>query len=159
SQSLPHLLAVRDWVRAARLIEAASERMLWQSGEMTTLLRWLEELPKVVFEERPRLALASAWKLTLTGQFDAAETTLHILERFLSAGSEQSTGPDKGLFSRKVAGEALAIRARIATFDDVERASALSEQALQRLPEQTDVLQAELLLNLGYAHLRGNDFV
>ncbi|HEY7126077.1 MAG TPA: LuxR C-terminal-related transcriptional regulator [Ktedonobacterales bacterium] len=159
SRALPHLLAVRDWARAARLIEAASERMLWQSGEMTTLLHWLEELPQELFEERPRLALASAWALTLTGQFDTAETTLQNVERFLSKDNEQATDPDKGLFSRQLSGEALAVRARIATFVDVERASALSEQALQRLPEQSEVLQADLLLNLGYAHLRSHDFV
>jgi LuxR family maltose regulon positive regulatory protein len=159
SQALPHLLATRDWARAARLIEAASQRMLWQSGEVTTLLHWLEDLPPEEVGERPRLALASAWALTLTGQFDAAEIMLQNVERFLSDGNSQAPAQDEALHSRQVSGEALAIRARIAAFYDVERASALSEQALERLPQQADVLQADLLLNLGYAQLRGSDFV
>lgn len=116
SRALPHLLAARDWVRAARLIEATAEHMLWQSGEVTTLLHWLGKLPQEVFGGRPRLALASAWALTFTGQFAAAETTLQSVERFLSAGNEQATDPDEGLLYRQLSGEALAIRARIATF-------------------------------------------
>ncbi len=35
-RALPHLLAAHDWMRAARLIEAVAERMLWQSGEVRT---------------------------------------------------------------------------------------------------------------------------
>ena len=157
--ALPHLLAVRDWASAAHLIEASSERMLWQSGEVTTLLHWIRELPQEVVNGRPRLALASAWALAFTGQFDSAETTLLSVERFLNGGNEQAADSDRRLLYRRVSGEVLAIRARIAAFQDVERATALSEQALQRLPEQTDVLQADLVLNLGYAHVRRYDFV
>lgn len=159
NRALPHLLAARDWARAAQVIEAASAQMLWQSGEVTTLLHWLEEFPQEIVCGRPRLALTSAWALTLTGQFDAAETMLHEVERCLREGNTQATDPDEGLRSREISGEVLAIRARIAAFQDVARASILSEQALGRLPEQTDILQADLLLNLGYAHLRGYDFV
>lgn len=159
NQALPHVLAARDWARAARVIEAASGQMLWQSGEVATLLHWLEKLPHEMFDGRPRLALASAWALTLTGQFDAAETALQSMEHFLNAGSEGTSDPDDGRLDQEVSGEALAIRARIAAFSDVECASALSEQALGRLPQKADVLQADLLLNLGYAHLRGHDYV
>jgi ATP/maltotriose-dependent transcriptional regulator MalT len=41
----------------------------------------------------------------------------------------------------------------------VARASALSQQALQLLPEEADLLRADLLLNLGYAQLREHDFI
>lgn len=159
NQALPHLLAIQDWTRAAHLIETASEQMLWQSGEVMTLLHWLGNLPQKVIGERPRLALASAWALTLTGQFDVAETALQSVERFLGEGNTQATDQDEALLRQQVSGEALAIRARIAAFDDVERASALSEQALECLPQKADVLKADLLLNLGYAQLRGSDFV
>jgi LuxR family maltose regulon positive regulatory protein len=165
NRALPHLIAVRDWARAARLIEEACTRMLWHSGEFATLLHWLEKLPKEVIDGRPRLALASAWAQTLTGQFDAAESTLRTLERCLSAGYTSTAHPDDPtdlgdeLLYRQLSGEALAIRARIAAFQDVERASALSEQALRCLPDETHGLRADLLLNLGYAQLRSNDFV
>lgn len=158
AQAIPHALAAGDTDGAARLIEEASGRMLWQSGEVATLLRWLAALPQEAFVARPHLALASAWALTHTGQFDAAEVRLRCVDGFLSAGSERAADPDERLLYRQISGEALAIRARIAAFyDDPAQASALSEQALQLLPEQADVLRADLLLNLGYAHLRAND--
>jgi LuxR family maltose regulon positive regulatory protein len=159
SRALPHLVAARDWERAAGLIEAAAERMLWQSGEVATLLRWLEQLPPEIVGARPRLALASAWALTLTGQFDDAEAALQGVERCLSASDTRAVDPGAGLHYRQLSGGALAFRARIAAFHDAERASALSDQALQRLPPEKDLLQADLLLNVGYAHLRRSDFV
>jgi LuxR family transcriptional regulator, maltose regulon positive regulatory protein len=158
SRALPHLLATRAWERAACLIEAVSPRMLWRSGEVITLLQWILELPQEVVTEHPRLALASAWAMTLTGQFDAAETTLDTLERSLR-DKWQAISPEEESPYRQVSGEALAIRARIASFHDVERAALLSKQALQLLPEQTDVIKADLLLNLGYARLRSYDFM
>jgi LuxR family transcriptional regulator, maltose regulon positive regulatory protein len=158
-RALPHLLAIRTWERAAGLLESASQRMLWQTGEVMTLLRWLLELPTETIDAHPRLALASAWALTLTGQFDAAESTLRSVDRFLGGGDSQTIDPDKTLLHRQISGEALAIRARIASFHDVERASALSRQALSHLPEQNGVLPADLLLNIGYAYLRSHDFV
>src|SRR5262249_19242777 len=44
--ALPHLVAARDWERAATLTEAAANRMLWRSGEIATLLHWLQQLPR-----------------------------------------------------------------------------------------------------------------
>jgi len=44
-RAFPHLLAAQDWERAACLIEAASEYMLWQSGEASSLLHWLGSFP------------------------------------------------------------------------------------------------------------------
>ena len=157
--ALPHLIALQDWARAARLIEAAAERMLWQKGEMTTLLHWLGMFPPAVVDESPRLALAYAWALALTGQFDAAEAMLRSVERFLSAGDAQTPPPERASLRRQIAGEMLAIRARITAFHDVDRATALAEQALQRLDHQADLLRADLLLNLGYARLVHHDLI
>jgi LuxR family maltose regulon positive regulatory protein len=156
-RALPHLLAMEAWERAACLIEAASQRMLWQTGEVITLRQWILELPQEVLAGHPRLALASTWAMTLTGQFDAAESALDTLERSLRDGKWEAAGSDDEVY-RQVSGETLAIRARIASFHDVERAGVLSKLALERLPEQSDVIKADLLLNLGYAHLRSHDF-
>jgi LuxR family maltose regulon positive regulatory protein len=157
--ALPHVIALHDWTRAAQLIEAAAERMLWQRGEMATVLHWMDEIPPAVVDESPRLMLAFAWALTLTGQFDAAEGMLRRVERFPSASDAHSSDPDKMSLWRQLAGEALAVRARIAAFHNVDRASAFSEQALQRLGHKADLLRADLLLNLGYAQLRRYDLV
>lgn len=157
--ALPHLIALQDWARAARLIEEAAERMLWQKGEMTTLLHWLGMFPPAVVDESPRLALAYAWALALTGQFDAAEAMLRSVERFLSAGDAQTSPPDGAALHRQIAGEMLAIRARIAAFHDVDRAIVLAEQALQRMDHKADLLRADLLLNLGYALLVRHDLI
>jgi LuxR family maltose regulon positive regulatory protein len=157
--ALPHMIALQDWARAAQLIEAAAERMLWQRGEMATVLGWMDEIPPVVVDESPRLALAFAWALTLNGQFDAAEAMLRHVDRFPSANDAHSTDPDEVSLQRQIAGEALAVRARVAAFHDADRASALSEQALQRLDYGADLLRADLLLNLGYAQMRRYDLV
>jgi LuxR family maltose regulon positive regulatory protein len=159
SRALPHLLAIQAWERAARLLEAVAQRMVWQTGEVMTLLRWLLELPTEIIDAHPRLGLASAWTMTLSGQFDAAQTALQSVDRFLCAGDSQITAADKTLLDRQISGEALAIRARIASFHEIERASALSRQSLAHLPEHNDVLRADLLLNLGYAYLRRHDYV
>jgi LuxR family maltose regulon positive regulatory protein len=157
--ALPHVIALQDWARTTQLIEAAAERMLWQWGEMATMLHWMDEIPRSIVDESPRLALAFAWALTLTGRFDAAEAMLRRVERFSSADDAHPTDPDEASLRRRIAGEALAVRARIAAFHDVDRASALSEQALQRLGHEADLLRADLLLNLGYSQLRRHDLV
>jgi LuxR family transcriptional regulator, maltose regulon positive regulatory protein len=158
SRALSHLLAIQDWTGATQLIEASCSQMLWQRGEITTLRHWLVDLPKEVVEAQPHLALAFAWAMTLTGQFDIAETWLQHVDRFLNASDAQAAIPEQNLLHQEISGEALAIRARIAAFHDVQSASVLSDQALECLPQGTDLIQADLLLNLGYAQLRSDDF-
>ncbi|MGD9030722.1 MAG: LuxR family transcriptional regulator, partial [Anaerolineae bacterium] len=80
SDAVKHALAARDWERAAGLILGAEDRML-RRGEVVTLLGWLQALPDEALRSHLQLYLSTSWALILTGQLDAAESTLAAAER------------------------------------------------------------------------------
>ena len=67
--AINQLFQVEDFERAAFLVEQVAERMLWQSGELITLFKWLDHLPDSVLQCQPRLclyySLISFWEDTL----------------------------------------------------------------------------------------------
>src|SRR5260370_15460650 len=76
TEAADHGLAAHDHALAARLIEQILPALLWQRGELATLLRWLEQLPRDAARTRPRLCLDLAWVLLWSAQMDAVETRL-----------------------------------------------------------------------------------
>lgn len=130
--AMSHALAAADVERAARLVEQNAQMLLSRS-EMTTLLSWLNALPAELVRSQPQLSLFQAWALALTGQLDAAETSLPESER--------------------QPGEVAAIRATVAYLRrDMSQAVALYRQALDTLPEESSFLRGAVALSLGIAY-------
>lgn len=135
AEAADHALAAHDHALAARLVEQVIPATLWQRGELATLLRWLEQLPRDVTCTRPRLSLDLAWVLLWSARVEAIEPRLQDAERALETAVQPAElGPHAS--SRAMRGEIAAIRAELAR-QRGELASAidLARQALADLPE------------------------
>ncbi len=134
--AINHSLAARDWEKAIALIADVSEKQK-QTGEMATLLKWLQVVPEEALRAHPRLYINYSVALLFTNQLDAAEAILGYLE---STASE-----DTG-----IRGKITACQAIIAGFRrDIPRTIELSEMALPLLsPDDLDI-RGSLSMNLG----------
>jgi LuxR family maltose regulon positive regulatory protein len=142
-----HALSSSNWERAAALILDASESMM-TSGQMTTLLAWLEALPEEVLDAQPEFYLRYSWALILTGQMDAAESCLDRAER-MARERHPSFAQDAPVFL----GEIVAAQAYIARVrGDDRRTIELSLRALSLLPQADAMSRSVVALNLGVAY-------
>jgi LuxR family maltose regulon positive regulatory protein len=82
-----HALAASDDEQAARLLEHVIAPTIWQRGELATLLRWLEHLPRDVARTRPRLCLDLAWVRLWSAQVDDVEPWLQDAEHALDTAA------------------------------------------------------------------------
>jgi LuxR family maltose regulon positive regulatory protein len=126
STAVDHALAARDCERAAHLIEESVEAVFMRS-EVATFLKWMEKLPDEWSRNRPTLGFFHAWALMMSGSSpDVAEERLQELGRALD-GSESAA---------VMAGRMAVLRAYLMLLKaDWRRATELSQQALQHLPE------------------------
>lgn len=81
-EAIQHLLKGGETEQAIRLAERNVETLL-ATGKLDAILQWREAFPAEQIQNRPRLALAFAWALVLSGQFDAADTYLDYCRRFV----------------------------------------------------------------------------
>ncbi|HXT37601.1 MAG TPA: LuxR C-terminal-related transcriptional regulator [Chloroflexota bacterium] len=136
TEAADHALAACDYALAAQLVEQVFPVMLWQRGELATLLRWLEQLPREVTRTRPRLSLDLAWALLWSARVEAIEPRLRDAEQALET-PEPPSELDPRAADRAVRGEIAAIRAELARQEgDLAAAIDLARQALADLPEE-----------------------
>lgn len=129
-QAVNHLLAAKDFKRAARLIGESAAQMVTR-GELTTLMRWTEMLPEEVIWLQPSIVMAKIWALTLSGAVREVEPLLQQAEAQYEVSSETPA-------SRELAGFAAAIRAFFAMMAGEDaRALELAERAELLLPESS----------------------
>jgi LuxR family maltose regulon positive regulatory protein len=135
-----HAIAAGDLSQAANLVERVAWETLAQ-GEMLTLLRWLDALPRDLVRALPGLCVLNAWALALTGKFDGVEPCL--------------LGIDPG----QVEGEVAAVRAYVAdVHQDLQQAIAYAHKALELLPEENLFLRSIVALIVGTgAYRTGGD--
>jgi LuxR family maltose regulon positive regulatory protein len=145
SDAVKHALAASDWGRAAALILEVEDEML-KRGEVVTLLGWLRALPDETLRSHPQLYLSYGWALILTGQLDAAGSTLAEAER-VAQGQAGGDGPEAFL-GNIVSAQAFMARVR---GNDV-RTIELSQRALSLLPPDDPESRCILAVNLGMAH-------
>jgi LuxR family maltose regulon positive regulatory protein len=165
-ESLKHALAARDFECAAGLVEQLAQA-LWERGEPTSLLRWLDVLPDEQISARPGLCSYSAWALYVNGQNQAAERLLQVAEealntdaagrtRSLPGGLEQLSEPD----IREELGRVAAIRASLAFRQgDVSGIFGFSRQALDLLSEKSLMWRSITAMALGMAQDLSGDTV
>lgn len=138
-----HALAAREFHVAADAIEHQVNDLIWERGEIAGLLAWLAALPGEVMRSRPRLCLAHAWALALTGQLEALDDHLAIAEQSLLPVSLTSVSipslplhQEPALLDPPILGELAAVRAVAAgsQFDTIRLESSSSE-VISRDPE------------------------
>ncbi len=129
-EAVHHALAAQDWERAACLIEEQGLQLIL-SGQVHTVLGWLNAIPTDFLQLRPILIVHYAAGLMFTYQIDAAEGRLHDAERAL-----QDDTPDE--LARLVRGRVALCRGIIRCLaGNLAPALAFLQQALALLPETT----------------------
>lgn len=83
ADAIRHVLAAKNFKRAAELIEKAIPLMR-QSRQEPTLLGWLKSLPEEIFQDHPVLNINYAGTLLQNGQFDGVESRLREIEQWLA---------------------------------------------------------------------------
>jgi LuxR family maltose regulon positive regulatory protein len=78
-EAITHGLAAQDYARTAKLIEKTA-RALLGSGEITTLIKWLQSLPAELLDTNPHLHIFYAWTLIWVGEMTQAEQHLQRVE-------------------------------------------------------------------------------
>jgi LuxR family maltose regulon positive regulatory protein len=138
SDAIQHALAAQDWEWAARLIEEYGLQPLL-SGQVQTVLGWLNAFPAAFTPLRPLLCVIYAGGLMLSNQFEAAEERLHDAERAL-----QPNTPDD--LARVVRGGVALLRGSIIyCAGDLAQAISLIQEALVLLPETTTNAAARMM--------------
>jgi LuxR family maltose regulon positive regulatory protein len=117
-EAIPHALAAGDIDRAVRLVEAEA-RPAFESGELLSLLAWLDALPPERVAASAELVSLQGWTFLFTGQVSAAIACANA-----PLGPADSHG--------RPAGRLLALRAVIATFNrqDAEPLAAAASELL-----------------------------
>ena len=102
SEAIGHAMAGEDFERAAQLIELAAPTMR-QSRQESTLRRWLEAIPRGLFEARPVLSTTLVGARMATGDSTGVEALLQNAERWLDHSRDAALGPivfDEDEYSR-----------------------------------------------------------
>ena len=136
SEAVEQALAAGEYTRAADLVNLAASRM-FANSELTTILGWLDQLPKSLVQSDPVLSLIYAWALLATSHFEAVEPHLADTEAaigFAADGSPESRSAPEG--TRAALAEVACMRANLCFHQmQIERLIDLSHLALDYLGE------------------------
>lgn len=148
-EAVQHLLVIKDFDRAARLIERVAFDLL-DRGEIGTLVAWLRLLPAETVRTRPWLCVLDAWMLILTGQAEAIEIRLQDTESAI-----QTVGLPPAQTDR-IRAYISAIRAQVSFIQGgAPAAIEFAKSALNRLSGEDHVIGATTatILGAGYAYI------
>ena len=133
-----------------RLVEGNAFSML-DTGELTTLVGWLDALPREVVHSTPWMSVFYAWALAYTGQLNSAEEYLLQAESTLVDFPEADNSRHK---REHILGNIAAIRVLIAkNKGNMLLAAELANEALNHLPEKDYKTRCYVAQTLGNALL------
>ena len=158
-EAIEYALRSKDFGRSTDLIEAQAD-VIWERGEDTKLLRWLDGLPSEVLFSKPHLCIFHAWSLFATGQQDIAARCLQAADLALDPSNEdvsEKAVTDQGQLSSsdrmKLRGRVATTRAFLAFYQgDVPGIIQHAQQALEYLPEDDLSWRGTAFNVLGDAH-------
>lgn len=135
-EAIRHALAARELGDAAEIVEAHADEVLAR-GEGETLRRWLAALPEEAVRSRPRLGVIMAVSALNAGRLEVVERLLIATEAGIGDRREVPRGPASRLGSatENLPAAIANLRATMALIrGEPDRASALAQEALQRIP-------------------------
>ena len=141
-EAMNYALAGADWELAADWLEQNAVSYL-SSGEIASLVGWIEGLPKEVIHRRPKLSIELAWALTFANRLEEVEPLLHNTEISLDSSLENETSP-AGLLTendrRVIRASVALLRAYITLVSgNPSRAIQLANKVKQLLPDGNPV--------------------
>ena len=129
SEAVGQALAAKDFEQVAHLV-AGNAFLLLDTGELNTLLGWLNLIPLPLIQSNPWISVFYAWALAYTGQLDTVEAHLFHAESALTAAD--GFLPDQ----TQLLGHIAAIRTLLSkNRGDMARAIELAAQSLRDLPQ------------------------
>jgi len=149
-EAFQHAAAAGEIDRAVRLIEG-KEIPLYHRGALVPLLNWLESLPKLELDKRPKLWLMYARVLTSSGQTSGVEEKLQAAEKALQ-------GAEASLETRDILGSIASNRATMAyTRYDPETAIIQAQRALEYLSPDNLPTRTLTTFTLGVGYMQKGD--
>ncbi len=150
AEAIRHALAANDFMQAMSLVKGTAFSML-DSGELATLIGWLDSIPQDLINTQPWMSIFYAWALAYTDQLNRAEEYLLKAESALPDFSE----PDNPQYKREyILGYIAAIRVLISkNRGEMSLAVGLANEALKYLPDQDYKTRCYVAQTLGDAHL------
>jgi LuxR family maltose regulon positive regulatory protein len=156
AEEFRHLIAAREYGRAAGLAERSWQRM-YESFQSAVWLGWVKHLPEGLMCSRPVLCTQIAWAFMDAHEVDASESRLQDAERCLEGPSDDMVIVDKEQFR--------SLRARIAfarayngqTRRDFLSAIKYADLAYKLIPEENQGLRAQTTAILGASYLINGD--
>jgi LuxR family maltose regulon positive regulatory protein len=152
-EAVKHSFLSKNIEMTANVIERVIQKAsAWSSGEITTLVGWLDALPSQLFESKPALCLHASRAWYIAGRISLSEKYLDLADQFLKecSTSDLQTNTLLGIAAERRAALA-ALRGELAFA--IERAT----YALNQLPEDAlyDRARARAMLGLAYG-LKGD---
>jgi LuxR family maltose regulon positive regulatory protein len=149
-EAVRHALAAGRLEHAADLIEDRGLSVML-SGQVHTVLGWMDGLPDPLVRSRPTLCVIHAGAFVFTNRLDAAEVHLKHAEQLVA-------GEPLAEFSRLILGQVAQFRAIIARFSgDLVRCVELARSALELLPETEALFRSGAKANVALAYQVSGD--
>jgi LuxR family maltose regulon positive regulatory protein len=147
SEAVRMALQAQDFDLAANLIENPAQSIrIWESGEVATILKWIQQLPPQIVQKHLWLRLYESRSMFYTGQAAAGDAILDEIEQAIHADPTSVPKVDVLL------GVVLSHRARYASASgQVKSAILLSQQALEVLPEHEKIARSFVLPTLAFS--------
>jgi LuxR family maltose regulon positive regulatory protein len=157
-EAIAHALASDDQDRIARCVAFACGRHL-NAGELATVRRWLDAVPRGVVERHAQLAAAYAWYFLIEGEPEPASAWLATAERALADGLDGGPAMRPGIPSQLAM-----LRSQLAGLaGDSATATEEARRALDLVPpdvpaETAAILRGTATVILAVALLGAGDF-
>jgi LuxR family maltose regulon positive regulatory protein len=146
-EAIQYALTAKQYLRAAQLITQHA-RTLLAKRELSTLLRWIEELPTNLIQDQPQLCIAYCWALLFTFQSERIKPCLQYAQNVLDAIPDNE---DK--VTQQLRGEIAAIQATQDSLNgDLKQTLVRSQQALAWLPAEDLWTRGTLVFFQGVAY-------
>jgi len=159
--AIDHALAAKDYEYAACLIAPQSQQWM-QHGEISTILKYLDRLPREFVWNEWSLCLWYGWSYAVSGDLNPAERWTNRLETLITPLIQDATLKETGPIPSELQNayvQVLAIRSVIAR-QNKEFASSITlcEQALRLVPEENQNLYTIVSTLLSSAVLESGQF-
>jgi len=159
--AIEHALAAKDYEYATCLIAPQAQQWM-RHGELSTIIKYLNQLPKDKVWNDWSLCLWYGWVYAIRGDLNPAERWTNRLEEIITPLLQEATQKEEGPVPsalQNAYAQVLGIRSVIARQNkDFSSAITLGEQALQLVPEENLHLKTVISSSLSAAVLESGSF-
>jgi LuxR family transcriptional regulator, maltose regulon positive regulatory protein len=143
-EAIAHAAAARDFGEAGELIAQYWRRFAFHLGQVETVARWLDQLPREIVLSDPRLCLARGWIAVLFGHQEEVREYLEAAE-----SSAPAPGPLYAVASSLESAIAHLRTTHALLCGDVARAIEAARRGIELEPDRESLARAVANINLG----------